>query len=386
MNILFISDVNIYPIIGGAERVLSKYCFGLLKKGHNILLLTRSNNDKKEEEFGGIKIFYYNINEKNKISFFISSFINSKKIFSKIIKNYKIDVINIHQPLSGFSLRKIKNIPIIYTFLSPWGEEYKSREKKIRYFDYYIRKIIEKKVLNKSDKIIVLSKFSKMQLQNIHNVKDEKIKIIPGGYDKEKFRRLDKEDIKNFKEKLNIKDRKILFTVRNLVSRMGLEELLKAFAILYHKKSYKDLFLIVGGEGELKRNLISLAEELNISDNVRFVGYIPEDDLPLYYNIADLFILPTKELEGFGLVIVESLGCGNPVLGTPVGAIPEVLEKFDRRFILKGKDSISIAEGIEKYFKELAGKEIRDECEKFAQENYTWEKIIEEVNYYIQKE
>src|SRR5207249_11624167 len=62
-----------------------------------------------------------------------------------------------------------------------------------------------------------------------------------------------------------------------------------------------------------------------------FLGFIPDETLPSYYHAADVFVLPTRELEGFGLVTVEALACGTPVLGTPVGATPEVLSGLEDR-------------------------------------------------------
>ena len=65
--------------------------------------------------------------------------------------------------------------------------------------------------------------------------------------------------------------------------------------------------------------------EYDLHGSIRFLGHIPEIDLPQKYQAADFFVLPTRNLEGFGLVILEAMASGTPVLGTPVGAIPEVI-------------------------------------------------------------
>ena len=69
--------------------------------------------------------------------------------------------------------------------------------------------------------------------------------------------------------------------------------------------------------------------QLGLDKHVTFLGFVPDADLPRYYQAADVFVLPTRELEGFGLVTAEALACGTPVLGTPVGATPELLEPLD---------------------------------------------------------
>ena len=85
----------------------------------------------------------------------------------------------------------------------------------------------------------------------------------------------------------------------------------------------------------LKEELVQLSRRLKIEGNIKFAGFIPEQDLPDYYRAADAFILPTLELEGFGLVTLEALACGTPVLGTPIGGTKEILGMFDPSYLFK---------------------------------------------------
>ena len=146
--------------------------------------------------------------------------------------------------------------------------------------------------------------------------------IIPGGVDLQRFYpAADKEEMRRH---LNIPEEKtVLFTVRDLEPRMGLENLM--YAVKQMIEVVPDIYLILGGEGPLKENLISLSQELGVESYIRFVGFIPEEDLPDYYRMADVFVLPTIELEGFGLITLEALASGLPVLGTPVGGTVEIL-------------------------------------------------------------
>src|SRR5437667_11474023 len=104
---------------------------------------------------------------------------------------------------------------------------------------------------------------------------------------------------------------------------MGLDLLIRAMAIL--KRDRPEALLLIGGVGSVGQELESFSEALGLREQVRFLGFIPDEALPLYYQAADVFILATRELEGFGLVTVEALAGGTPVLGTAVGAAPEVL-------------------------------------------------------------
>ena len=104
--------------------------------------------------------------------------------------------------------------------------------------------------------------------------------------------------------------------------------------------------LTIGGEGPLRKDLTGLIRELGLQNRVGLAGHVPDAELARFYSSADWFVLPTAALEGFGLVILESLSCGTPVLGTRVGAIPEVLSGFDPDWIIDRATPESIAAGI----------------------------------------
>ena len=129
---------------------------------------------------------------------------------------------------------------------------------------------------------------------------------------------------------------------------MGLENLIVAFNELQKKAA--DIQLVIGGNGPLEDELMGLARSFGIEKKVHFTGFISEEQLPLYYQMADLFVLPTKELEGFGLVTLEAMASGLPVIGTPVGGTKEILTKFNTEFLFDDTTPESIATlALEKY-------------------------------------
>jgi glycosyltransferase involved in cell wall biosynthesis len=138
--------------------------------------------------------------------------------------------------------------------------------------------------------------------------------------------------------------RTLLFTVRNLVPRMGLENLLDAMTMLGEEK--QNLLLLIGGEGPLRPRLEELIRSKGLQDSVELLGFVPEEQLAKYYQASDLVVMPTLQLEGFGLVTVEALACGTPVMGTPVGAIPEVLSTVDPLLVTEGTDGVSLAKTL----------------------------------------
>lgn len=392
MNILFVADVSINKVNGGAERVLFEQTTRLARRGHNVSIITRRlpDHDRDHEVIQGVNEWRYGSNKKNSILFLCSTWINSKKIFKTLDQKIHFDCINFHQPFSALGVIRSTSgikIPKIYTCHSLSFEEFISRNGKDNRFISNVAfffqsrgyKLIEKDVLQRSDEIVALSKFTKNKICDIYNLRQKGIRVISGGVNLNKF--MPAADKHKIRKQLNIPLNKIIiFTVRNLVQRMGLESLIIAFNSLI--KQNAEINLVIGGEGALKKGLIELTRNFGIEDNVHFTGFIPEEQLPFYYQMADLFVLPTKELEGFGLVTLEAMACGLPVVGTPVGGTKEILGNFDSSFLFKGTDPDSIAELILKNYHLIkhdpqGWKEISNRCRGFVERNYSWEKNVD---------
>jgi len=393
LKILFASDYPPSEVIGGSVRVLYEQCARFAQRGHAVHLLTRQA--RLEKGYDRIKNVYeweYSVSFRNQYLFLKTSIINGKRLFDKICEEYSFDVLSFHQPLSAFSVlqsNKSDRLTKFYTCHSLSFEEFRTRNPKpigvlgrILYcLNVEARKIIERKVLNASDKIVVLSQFTKNKLLGLHGVASEKIALIPGGIDLKKFYPAnDKIDIRM---RLDVPPEKlILFTVRNLVPRMGLENLI--FAVRQAVERVPDIYLVLGGDGPLKNSLISLSQELQMQEYVKFVGFIPETGLPEYYRMADIFILPTVELEGFGLVTLEALASGVPVLGTPVGGTAEILGKLDPKYLFKDTTSESMAPLIIETCQRFKNtprlwEEVSSQCRLFVEENYSWDKNIDSL-------
>lgn len=390
MNILMVADVSIKNVIGGAPRVLHEEGKRLRQRGHNVWVLTRqvTTSDLTEEVVEGVKESRYKVVGNNSLTYITSSIFNSKRLFEEMVKGKHFDVINFHQPFSALGVnlsRKSRNIKKIYTFHSPAFKEYETRNEvpsnswgRCHYrLNSYLRKRIERYNLKKCEKIRTLSEYMKRELLSCHGIADEKVVVIPGGVDTDRF--TPSCDRTKLKKELGIPIEKILLlSVRNLVPRMGLENLIYAMADII--RTTKDVYLVLGGDGALEERLKGLVEQLGLDLFIRFEGFIPEDKLPLYYQAADLFVLPTKILEGFGLVTVESLSCGTPVLGTPIGGTKEILTGLDARLLFEGTEPRDISERILYFLNRKSDMEdLRDKCRQFAVDNYSWDLVAQKV-------
>jgi glycosyltransferase involved in cell wall biosynthesis len=128
---------------------------------------------------------------------------------------------------------------------------------------------------------------------------------------------------------------------------MGLIALVEAAGIL-SKAGYR-FRVIIGGSGSLAQQLQSRIAELQLRDQVYLVGRIADEQLPLCYGAADCFVLPTRALECFGLIVLEAYACGVPVIATPVGAIPELVRPQGADWLCDGVEASQIAERMEAF-------------------------------------
>ena len=125
--------------------------------------------------------------------------------------------------------------------------------------------------------------------------------------------------------------------------------------------------------GELRAQI----ERNNLSDNVRLLGFVPDADLPFAYRAANITVVPTQVLEGFGLIVAESLAAGTPCLVTPVGGLPEAVQELSPRLVLKASTPEAIAEGMVAALTGALSLPDAQACTDFARRHYDWRVIAE---------
>ena len=159
---------------------------------------------------------------------------------------------------------------------------------------------------------------------------------------------------------------------------MGLHNLIEAIREVASK--YPDVLLLIVGKGALRKELEEQIRTMNLADHVRTLGAVTDQDLPLLYRAADFSIVPSSAYEGFGLILLESLACGTPALGTPVGAISEVLATFDKSLLLEGASPGHLADGI---CEALSGRRklpTMTDCESYAVNRFAWPVVASSIN------
>lgn len=200
---------------------------------------------------------------------------------------------------------------------------------------------------------------------------------IPGGVDLVRFApAVDRHAVRRI---LGLpEEKRILLSVRRLTPRMGLDHLIEAMPAVLAQ--CPETLLLIGGKGPEHARLAALIARRGLQNSVTLLGFISSDQLASYYQAADAFVLPTVTLEGFGLVTVESLACGTPVIATPVGATPEILEALEPRLLAQSAEPDALAKAITSFFGSAWGQNLAPaRLRAFVQERYSWDKHAQEM-------
>ncbi len=288
----------------------------------------------------------------------------------------KPQAINLHFALYSWPILASlpQDVPITFNFQGPWAGE--SQEEGAGWLNVAFKKWVEQRVYDRCDRFITLSQAFADLLHRDYNIPQTKINVIPGGINTQDFQITHSRQ--QAREQMGFPvDRPILFTPRRLVQRMGIDKLLEALVVV--KQQVPEVWLAIAGKGAQREALEQQAAALGLTDQVRFLGYVPDADLPICYQAADLTVVPSQSLEGFGLVLLESLACGTPVLSTPVGGMPEVLRPFDPNLVTTDATAGAIADRLLEYLTGDLAWPDRERCRDYAVQHYDWQIIAPRV-------
>ena len=271
------------------------------------------------------------------------------------------------------SIRK-KHIPLVVHFQGPWANE--SRVEGAGRIAVRSKWLIEKTVYRRARRLIVLSKAFGNILEHDYRVPAERIRTVPPGIDTARYRMgvEDRVTRHGVRQRLDWPtDRPIVLTVRRLVQRMGLENLIDAISDV--RREVPDILVLIAGKGPLTNSLQERINAKGLEQHVRLLGFVSDQDLPFAYAAADITVVPTVQLEGFGLVVVESLAAGTPVLVTPVGGLPEAVRDLSPELIMTDAGAGSIARRLTDALRSRLRLPSQLECASFAERTYDWSVI-----------
>ncbi len=385
MRILILTEVYHPETVGGSGRYARDLARSLAQLGHEPWVLTRNPGLRSaaSEESDGVHIVRYPVPAEVVPWLPAVELKSARRAAADLARRVRFDVIHAQQPMvatAALGVAELARLPWVYTFQSAWHEEYliktgRQQPGEAPRFSVAASAMrrIEARVLRKVGRAIVLSSYSENRLEALHGFRRPIVRI-PGGVDLDTFR-LDPSR-GEARQRLGLPvDAELVFCARNLVPRMGLENLIDATAALRGRRA--NIRLVIGGSGPLAQALEHRAANSGCPDAIQLAGRIPEAELPFYYRAADLFVLPTVQLEGFGLVTVESLASGTPVIATPVGGSVDILQPFHPRSLTAGIDSRSLANKIEDYFEQPNAWPSAFACRAYASGNFGWDCVAQ---------
>jgi glycosyltransferase involved in cell wall biosynthesis len=363
MRILLAAEARLGAGGSGAERVLDAHVAALRARGHQLVVLCREGRaDGVVSHATGWSA--------------LTPWRALTAVGSDLSRG-AIDAIVLYHPLPGVLLGRVAHrahIPVLAIVLSPWAEEYAARATRAGVrggIGGGVRGRLERGVLARATRVCALSRFMADRVATIHRLPASAIRVVPGGVERDRF--APAADRQAVRKQLGLPvDGPLLFCLRNLEPRMGVEVLLDAMPAVLAR--HPTTVLVVGGDGPLAARLRARAARLGLGAAVRFCGFVPEVALPAHYAAADASIVPTRALEGFGLVTLESLACGTPVIGTPVGATPELLTPLDRALLADAPTAEALARALLTFLARDDRDALAARCRAHT-EAYAWDRI-----------
>jgi len=217
------------------------------------------------------------------------------------------------------------------------------------YLASYLLKVFffERALKKRVDCFLVLNTAAERYFSRL--VGAEKVHLSPMGIDFSIYRRIDKN---RARDDLGLdSSKKYVLCVAGMVERKGLDYLIQSMPPIRERLPNTELLLV--GEGYYKKHLQLLAQKLHIQDKIHFIPAgdaeprVPDEELPLYYNAADVFVLPSL-IEALGVVGIEAMACETPFIGTNVEGIPSLVEQFEAGVLIPPRDSNAIASAVVK--------------------------------------
>ena len=305
---------------------------------------------------------YYNITN-DQIKEYVQTFI---KVTKEVVADFKPDIIHAqHLWITPYAALK-SNVPYVVTV---HGTDLMGFKKDRRYHKYALEGA------NNAAKIITISRQVHNDTLRLYKLPEEKMKLNPNGFDDDMFRP------KNITRKdlftqfgLNIIPEKLVSFVGKFTNFKGIDILIKAARKVTDE--IPEVVFALAGDGQLMAEMKQLSAELKLN-NVYFLGQQTQEDVALLYSAADVSVVPSR-IEPFGLVAIEALGCGTPVVATNAGGLPDfVNNKVGQLIEMEDVDALAkaIIEELKNNTKLTKGKYARE----YAVENYSWKKTLQNV-------
>lgn len=248
----------------------------------------------------------------------------------------------------------------------------------------WIKKMWLINTLKSANKVIAVSNFTRDRVISRYNIPPDKIITLPNGVDPKRFYPL--ADVSRLKRQFGLVDNKIILTLARLQERKGHDKVIDALPIVI-KKVPNAHYLISGAKnGAFYQKINQKVIDMGLENYVTFTGYVEPEDINLFYNLCDVYIMPSRELkkngdtEGFGITFLEANACEKPVIGGRSGGVVDAIENGQSGYLVDPLDVGEIAEKLvllltNNHHAHLLGQQGRQRILN----NYTWESVARRI-------
>jgi glycosyltransferase involved in cell wall biosynthesis len=387
MRILVATDQWFPDVQAGPARLAADAARALVTRGHDVTVLAPRNGRVGDADEAGVRV--KRVLSRGPLPQTLTDPIETWRHARRLAES-DFDVLLAHESTTAVGLTtQARRAPLVYMFHASAAREARFLRGRLplgprRLWTNTLvgpLALLENRAVAAAERILVLSDFSRSLVLSDHDLDPNRIQTVAGLVDTNRFSPADGQALA--RERLGLPEgRRVLLTVRRLEPRMGIDRLLHALLSL----DRDDVVLAVAGTGSLAEELRRLAASLGLGERVRFLGRIPDEELGEWLRAADLFVLPTTAYEGFGMATAEALASGTPVVGTPVGATPELLLPLDPRLLSESAEAGAFAAAIETALGFALEPAFRARCREYAEERFaletgiaSWEEALAEA-------
>ena len=376
-----------YPprVVGGISRVVYDLSRTLLKDGHDVTVVTYKEGDAPDfEDDKGVKVYRvgnYMINPNNFIDWIMQLNFNLVAKANEIIaKEGNFDVIHAHDWLVAYAAKTLKNsynIPIVATIhATEAGRNSGIHDETQRYIND-----TEWMLTYEATEVIVNSNYMKNELQRLFGLPYEKINVVPNGVNLNLYNGVERDY--DFRRQYAADNEKIILYVGRLVYEKGIQNLIAAMPKVLN--GYHDSKLIIAGKGGMIDELRDEVRRLGIENKVYFTGYLKLNQVTKMYKCADVAVFPST-YEPFGVVALEGMLSGTPVVVSDVGGLNEIVQHRENGMKSYAGNPNSIADSIlELLYNPGLCAEVSRAAKAKVKAQYNWTKIAQDTHFIYQK-
>jgi len=368
---------------GGMSVYIRELARELGKRGHSVDIYTRTHDPAEEQivQLGdNARVIHLEAGEvepidKLAVYSHLEDFACALEDF-RASNGLRYDLIHSHYWLSGWVGRRIQrwwDVPHVIMFHTLGAIK---NAIGVGEYEPALRIMAERELVSDCQRIIAATEKGKEELVSYYGASPEKISVIPCGVNLELFRHIDKESARR---SLGLNGHKILLFVGRIDPLKGIDRLLTALPRLDTRQNLK--LLVIGGDEDSKpevERLQRLSQRLHIQDAVTFAGIVEQKELPLYYSAADVCVIPSY-YESFGLVALESLACGTPIVATKVGCVESVVNQGQNGCMVVDNAPLRLADGIAELLAKQDARTKSTDSIRASVNRFGWSNIAEAI-------